>query len=45
MIWKEVVDNQLFVFYNGELIYKKWLNTGRSIVINKVWGHYAWEAK
>jgi hypothetical protein len=32
MIWKEIRDGQLFVFFNGELIYKKWFKTGQSIV-------------
>lgn len=36
MITKEIVDNQLFVWYNGSLIYKKWLLTGVSIVFEHI---------
>lgn len=43
MITKEIIDNQLFVYYNGQLIYKRWLKTGESIVIEKhgppTWAH------
>jgi len=35
MITKEIINNQLFVYYNGQLIYKKWLLTGQSIVVEK----------
>ncbi len=37
MITKEVCDDQLFVFFNGSLIYKKWLKTGQSLVFDP-WG-------
>ena len=43
MITKEIIDNQLFVYYNGQLIYKKWLATGQSFVFESVgmptWSH------
>lgn len=42
MITKEIKDNQLFVYYNGMLIYKKWLNTGNSVVFEK-YGHPTWK--
>lgn len=29
------VDNQVFVFYRGKLIYKKWLDTGDSAVFGQ----------
>ena len=32
---KKVIDNQLFVFYHGELIFKKWLVTGVCVVFEK----------
>lgn len=25
MFFKEIVDNQLYIYYNGKLIYKRWL--------------------
>lgn len=35
MITKEVKDKQLFVYYNGRLIYKRWLNLGYGIVFDR----------
>jgi hypothetical protein len=26
MMWKEIHGNELYVFYNGVLIYKRWLD-------------------
>ena len=37
MIWKEIHDDQLFVYFNGELIYKKWLLSGNSVTICLHW--------
>jgi hypothetical protein len=34
MLWSEYRDSQLFVFRNGELIYKRWDSTGRSVLLN-----------
>ncbi len=34
MIVKYVDDNQLYLFMNGKLIYKKWLLTGQSFVFD-----------
>ncbi len=35
MIFKEkTVDNELYVYMNGKLIYKRWLNTGQSKVFD-----------
>jgi hypothetical protein len=31
---KETKDNELYVYMNGKLIYKKWLNTGESKVFD-----------
>jgi len=31
---KETKDNELYVYMNGKLIYKKWLNTGQSKVFD-----------
>jgi hypothetical protein len=31
---KEIKDNELYVYMNGKLIYKKWLNTGQSKVFD-----------
>ncbi len=35
MLFKEKTkDNELYVYLNGKLIYKKWLNTGESKVFD-----------
>ncbi len=34
MIVKEVIDNQLYVYMNGELLYKRWINRGYGMVFN-----------
>ncbi|WP_198519983.1 hypothetical protein [Olleya sp. Bg11-27] len=31
---KETKDNELYVYMNGKLIYKKWLKTGQSKVFD-----------
>ncbi|MBT8206099.1 MAG: hypothetical protein KJO20_12050 [Eudoraea sp.] len=31
---KETKDNELYLYMNGKLIYKKWLNTGVSKVFD-----------
>ncbi len=31
---KETKDNELYIFMNGKLIYKKWLLTGKSKVFD-----------
>ncbi len=33
-IYKIVIDNQLYVYMNGALIYKRWLSTGQSLVFD-----------
>jgi len=33
-IYKEIIDKQLYLYMNGNLIYKRWLNTGQSIVFD-----------
>jgi len=31
---EETEDNELYVYMNGKLIYKRWLNTGQSKVFD-----------
>ena len=31
---KETKDNELYIYMNGKLIYKRWLNTGQSTVFD-----------
>ena len=49
MIYKEIKDDQLLVYHNGILIYKKWLKTSQSVVFEKVgcptWSHERDEVK
>ncbi len=33
---KETKDNELYVYMNGKLIYKKWLNTGESKIFDLI---------
>lgn len=33
-VYKEIIDDQLFVYMNGSLIYKRWLKTGQSLVFD-----------
>ena len=33
-IFKEVIDNQFYLWMNGKLIYKRWLRTGQSMVFD-----------
>ena len=33
---KEIKDDQLYVYLNGNLIYKRWLKTGQSKVFDKI---------
>lgn len=42
MITKEIKHQQLFVYYNGTLIYKKWLDTGNSVVFEEC-GSATWK--
>jgi hypothetical protein len=41
MITKLISNNQLFVYHNGKLIYKRWLKTGISAVFQK-YGQVEW---
>lgn len=52
LIHKEVKDRELYVYMNGKLIYKRWLDTGASKVFdvmaynkNPNWREYAAQAK
>ena len=34
MIHKTIIDNQLYLYMNGKLIYKRWLLNGQSFVFD-----------
>lgn len=40
-MYSEKIGNEVYVYRNGELIYKKWLNQDNSVVFNKPpnWKH------
>lgn len=40
----ETIGNEVYVWMNGNLIYKKWLNTNNSIVFND-YGHPTWKGE
>ncbi len=33
---KEIKDKELYVYANGKLIYKRWIDTGESVVVNQL---------
>ena len=35
-IYKEIKDNQIYLYMNGQLIYKRWLDTGQSLVFDVI---------
>lgn len=48
MIYKETIGNELYVYLNGSLLYKRWLNEGYGIVMQGgAWGNfkanYVWQ--
>lgn len=34
MIWKEIHGDELYVYFNGEVIYKRWISRGYGVVID-----------
>lgn len=34
MVYKEIIGNELYVWMNGKLLYKRWLKTGQSLVFD-----------
>ena len=41
MIWSEIIKDEVYVYRNGILIYKKWLKQNNSIIFNNPpnWKH------
>ena len=33
-VYKKIIGNELYVYMNGELLYKRWLNEDKGIVIS-----------
>lgn len=33
MIYKEIIGNELYVWRNGQLLYKRWINEGYGMVM------------
>lgn len=40
MIIKQIIDNQLYVWMNGKLLYKRWLNYGYGMVFCNIFGNF-----
>ncbi len=41
MVVKEIHGNELYVYMNGELLYKRWLDQNHGIIIqNNGWGNF-----
>lgn len=41
MIYKETIGNELYVYLNGSLMYKRWLDQGYGIIIqDNAWGSF-----
>ena len=34
MMYSKIINDEVYVYRNGELIYKKWLNQNNSVVFN-----------
>jgi hypothetical protein len=44
MITKEYSQNEVFIYLNGELLYKRWINHGYGKVFCNVWGNRPFSA-
>lgn len=40
MITKQYTNNEVYIYLNGKLLYKRWLNAGYGKVFCDVWGHF-----
>lgn len=41
MVHKEIHGNELYVYMNGSLLYKRWLDQGHGMVMqNNSWGNF-----
>ena len=40
MIHKEIKGNELYVWMNGNLLYKRWINFGYGRVFSGFWGSF-----
>ena len=40
MVYKEIKDNELYVWMNGSLLYKRWINQGHGVVFCSVFGPF-----
>lgn len=34
LIYKQIIGKELYVWMNGKLLYKRWLDTGKSLVFD-----------
>ena len=40
MIYKEIKGNELYVWMNGKLLYKRWIKLGYGRVFSGIWGSF-----
>lgn len=33
-VYKEIINDQFYLYMNGRLVYKRWLKTGQSLVFD-----------
>lgn len=45
MIIKKVINNELYVWMNGSLLYKRWINQNYGMVFCNKWGNRNFTAK
>ena len=45
MIHKEIHGNELYVWMNGSLLYKRWFNYGYGKIFCNKWGNRVFSAK
>lgn len=44
MIYKEIIGKELYVWMNGKLLYKRWLDEGYGIIFDDIW-KWTWRPK
>jgi hypothetical protein len=45
MIYKEVIGKELYVYMNGSLLYKRWLDYNYGMIFCNIWGWRPFNSK
>lgn len=40
MVYKEIIGRELYVYMNGSLLYKRWLDQDHGMIMDKVFGNF-----